>query len=449
MDPAAVRDRVDAWSAVPSSWDTPHTRIRPEELDERIDVFRTFDFAPDGTQLAFIGSGSVEGLPPGATDDVAGIVDLTGRTLSQLHTGFTYPLGYVAHLGSDTVAVAEYDPESFLATADVDHTMRIHLADHNGVRTEPGFGAGEILALERVAGDRSFIVSTDRPAGCTVLTADSDVPPAGLGGVDGIHPRATAVDPEGRLIAVFDDNEGVLVRLGGAEANRLPKGADGSPRSNATWQAALSPATLISCDFEGRLHVWHDPLTAVGPPATTGPRLRYGKGGLLRERPSAVFWSPALNRFLAVTRAHLQLLDVPPTRDEHHPVSASIALVGSQDAATEARLSPRGDVLAVDDKHNAINLYALGVLTLPPFVARPLGLMTRHNLADVIAVEQNPALDQESRAVLTLLRACLEHRFRHDIGIGVPPDAPPGDAIALGETRGERGYATDAHRPLE
>ncbi len=47
-----------------------------------------------------------------------------------------------------------------------------------------------------------------------------------------------------------------------------------------------------------------------------------------------------------------------------------------------------------------------------------MGLMTHQELAHVTAVLENPGLGEESPTTLTLLRACLEHRYRHDVGIG-------------------------------
>ena len=78
-----------------------------------------------------------------------------------------------------------------------------------------------------------------------------------------------------------------------------------------------------------------------------------------------------------------------------------------------------GDVLAVcSDLDTTIDLFVVSLLTLRPVIAKPMGLMTHAGPADVVAVLGDPVPDAECRATPALLRACMEYRFRHDVGIG-------------------------------
>jgi hypothetical protein len=179
--------------------------------------------------------------------------------------------------------------------------------------------------------------------------------------------------------------------------------------------------------------VWHEPLTTTRPPIS---RQVWSRPSF----PVHLAWSAALNRFLAISMAEddgseLWLLDVPAIRDIPLPgdlVSERIALAHSD--YRRAQVSPKGDVLAIGGPDHTIDLYALTALTLRPVIAGSMGLMGREELADVVAVLENPALDVGWRPTLELLRACLEHRFRHDIGVGSPADAmvTADDDIELG-----------------
>jgi hypothetical protein len=198
--------------------------------------------------------------------------------------------------------------------------------------------------------------------------------------------------------------------------------------------AAISPSVLACGTVPGGLHVWHEPLTTSQAPITTRP-WTYGTS------PIHLAWSPALDRFLAVTGTHLQLLDVPPTPDTpmpEDPVSEQIPLLADNPRARArcAQVSPRGDLLAVGAlEKGTVDIYLLTALTLRPFIADPMGAMTHKDLTKVVAVMEHPVLNDMSRQALGLLRTCLEHRFRHDVGIGEAAGvAAPGDyEIELGE----------------
>ncbi|GHG98841.1 hypothetical protein [Streptomyces lanatus] len=451
-DPQAVNRCMSVLSGVSASSPAPpHTRIRLADLDERLRGVTGLDFAPDGTQLALVGAVGVgtEGdgpLPSGEPVAWAGIVDLGSGTLSRLHCDFTYPLDWVAHLGSDTMVVGEADPYADTDAVDMDysHKAKIHYVDSGGVWAL-GWEADEICGLERIAGDRAFVVSA------WVEDWDDDEHPAlFIGGPGGslvasgvlddleedFEPAIVAVDPDGRLVAMVDVLEAaVVIDLGSSVVNELDDGS-GTLENVPVPPAALSPSTFVSCSEAGDLKVWHEPLTSREPSMTI-------PAWSAATPPDTLAWSPALNRFVAVDfsdQPHLELLDVPPTRDAPMPdelVSERMALAGDIGVAPIARLSPKGDVLAVrvGGPLGLVDLYDLTTLTLRPFIARPMGQMSHQELTHVAAVLENPQLDRESRTTLTLLRACLKHRFRHDVGIrdAVGPAVAGGFEIELGE----------------
>ncbi|WP_345637072.1 hypothetical protein [Streptomyces thinghirensis] len=453
-DPRTVDEHVNALPEAPASSLDPHTRIRLDELDERIRGVADLEFAPDGTQLALagavhVGTESDGGLPSVAPVSWAGIMDLGSATLSRLHCDFTYPLVGVAHLGCDTMVVAEADAyaDPHNVDGDYSHVANIHYVDPGGVRTLDT-GAEEILGVERIAGDRAFVVAasvddTDTFESPVLFTGGPGGPLVAdglLDGLDDFEPLIVAVDPDRRLVALFDVlYKAVVVDLHSSVVNRLD---DGSGTAEDTMTpAALSSSTLVSCSASGDLHVWHDPLTSTEP-ALTIPAWSAA------TRPTALAWSPALNRFLAidVTQGpHLEILDVPPTRDAAVPdrvVVERIALPDNAGPAPIVRLSPKGDELAVGrGGHETVDLYDLTVLTLRSFVTRPMGTMTHHDLAHLVGMQEHPLLDDGIRTVLGLMRACLEHRLRHDMAIGEAAGAAvaPGDfEIELGEVQGRR-----------
>jgi WD40 repeat protein len=431
-----VRDRVSALSAASPSVPSPLIRIRLGDFDKRMAAVDDLDFAPDGTQLAFAGKLDQMKVRPSAAGGVmfthtpvacAGIVDLGSRALSRLYSDFTYPVDRVAHLGAETIVVGEADSEA--DSEENPREKRIHYADRSGVRALR-FETLWILGLERIAGDRAFIVSADGSEKCTVFVGNfrgSLVDSGILDDLDDVIPWVTVVDPDGRLIAVLDETDGVVADLAGSVVNKVDSGPQTVEHGKPL--AALSPSTLVvRGNSSGNLRVWHEPFTSVEPSATI-------RTWSPETSPIGLAWSSALNRFLAVGRSHLELLDVPPTRDGPMPddlVSERIALAARRDEPRCVRLSPKGDVLAVGGMDDTIDLYALTALTLRPVIAEPMGLMNHKDLADAVAALENPVLDGESRETLTLLRTCLEFRFRHDVGIGDTAAAVAHDDIALG-----------------
>ncbi|MDQ0578332.1 hypothetical protein [Streptomyces rishiriensis] len=421
-NPRTVREHLDALTTADPWWGTPPTRILRDDLDERLISFDDLDFSPDGTQLAFValadGSRGPEvlGSPAAVTRACAGIVDLGSGTLSQSCFSFEQPVDRVAHLGADSIAVAE---QGFDRPVD---RPQIHCADRSGVRTLD-FATGSFAGLERIAGERAFVVATGDDK---FFTCSFDGPVAELDLPDGIYFDEIVVDPDRQLIAVVDAGDLMVVQLDGAVAKRLVSDLDSWRES--TVHAALSPSVLVRCAENGDLDVWREPLTSTLTPAT--------RTVWPLEKPIGLVWSCALNRFLAVTQSHVDLLDVPQDPDSPLPeelVAERIPLVGDQEGRSFARLSPKGDVLAVST-YRDIDLYDLTALALRPLVSRPMSLMTHRDLVAMGVVSRNPDLDAEALGTLGLLRTCLEHRFRHDVGLGdtTSTAAVPDTEIELG-----------------
>jgi hypothetical protein len=421
-DSNAVTRFVDALAGAGPLNSIPRTRIWPTDPDEEPIAVHALDFAPDGTQLAFAGRGSRH---------CAGIVDLGSLTLVWLDDDLPHPAQRIAHLGSDTLIVVA--------------RKQILYADETG--TQAVYAAlSDVRGVERIAGDRAFIVTARDPIPSSewkVFVGGSDGPLTDsriLRSPGFLTPRASSVDAEGRLIAVIDEYPHIAVAdLANSAVNWLifPETLKAGMRS-----AAISHSALVCGTNSGGLHVWHEPLTTSQAPVTTRP-WTYGTAAI------DLAWSPALDRFLAVTGRHLELLDVPPTRDTplpEDPVSERVPLLADSPRARArcARVSPRGDLLAVGglDK-GTVDIYVLTALTLRPFIAAPMGVMSHKDLTKVVAVMENPVLNDLSRQALGLLRTCLEHRFRHDVRIGEAArsagSAGPSDyEIELGERQGRK-----------
>ncbi|MDO0931123.1 hypothetical protein QQY66_05295 [Streptomyces sp. DG2A-72] len=414
-----VTKQVKALSTGLPAWDTPHTRIALRDLDERATDVVDLDFAPDGRGLAFASPGKC-----------AGIVDLGSTTLSRLYH-FTGATTRVAQLGPDTVVVAE-------SARDRGRTRpgrtRLQYCDSQGRHTL-SFGASRVAhvrQLRRTAGDRRFIVLSAQGRAedgeWTLFTGEADGPLVDTGMFSGRnHPGLTAtLDPEGRIVAVLDERTAVLADLTDPTAaaslrNSTAAAGDSMPH------VAMSPSLLVRGNHQGRVQVWREPLTSRKAPVSKRLWQQQEDRELI-----GLSWSPALQRLLALSRRgldiavhlpRLKVLGTPPSDDGPVPgtrVPKPIPLASAVPGARPfMRLSPRGDVLAMGGVlPGHIDLYALSLLTVRPFIGKPMGLMRPRDLTAVVTVLENPVLDEESRTTLTLLRTCLEHRFRHDVWLG-------------------------------
>jgi hypothetical protein len=122
---------------------------------------------------------------------------------------------------------------------------------------------------------------------------------------------------------------------------------------------------------------------------------------------------------VTVTSGHLELLALPPAGDLPMPddlVLRRIRLAGDPHRRPRVRLSPNGDVLAVAGERPYLHLYDL--TPRESALTGPMGSLTRIDLTDVAELHRLPDIGTTSRQALTLLLACLEYRYRHDIGIG-------------------------------
>ncbi|GGL06159.1 hypothetical protein [Streptomyces flaveus] len=411
-NPAVVDDGLSAVSSMPARIEPipvtlggPNTEFAVHDLD----------FSSDGRQLAFIGGFE------------AGVVDVRSKEVSQLHSEFPHRLTHVAHVGRDTVVVAE----DYSRSAGPANGKKLYHVDHHGVRALD-FRANRYCGLERIVGERAFMVGTQWRSGTNVefevCVGEGDGPFAESGlprRLYGAHPWVTAVHPDGRTIAALGPDDVVVTDLADGRVNRLDYGRHGSARRTRGWEnAAFSPSALVRISLTGALSVWHDPLTTRQTPATVqvwagAQALPWSDDRLA----TGLAWSPSLHRFLTVNDGHLEILAVPPTADTPMPrefIHERIELVGADRVRPCVRLSPKGNVLAVAGEGTTVNLYDLTPQDWVP--SRTMGSLRRHDLAEVTRLQQYPDLGHTARQALDLLSACLVHRFQHDIGIGDEAD---------------------------
>ncbi|MBE1530554.1 hypothetical protein [Actinomadura algeriensis] len=83
-------------------------------------------------------------------------------------------------------------------------------------------------------------------------------------------------------------------------------------------------------------------------------------------------------------------------------------------------VSPRESLAAIGDAGGHVDLLDLADhrAKAPDLAHRPMADMLPRHLAPLDAVAADPALGPEATALLRLVRACLEHRFRFDVELG-------------------------------
>ncbi|WP_406498208.1 hypothetical protein OHB06_48900 [Streptomyces sp. NBC_01604] len=402
-DPWVIGDGLKAVSVLPS-------RIKPLAVDLTENVgtaLHALDFSADGRQLAFTGT-------HGGLRYFAGVLDLRTRRAALFHDGLVHQLSAVAHLAPDAVVVVEDGPG---AAGPAQAKTKLHHVGPRGVR-QLGSTAGHIRRPERVVGDRRFLVAAEQDAtGASarfnVLLGSGDGSPTETGlfrGRNGFSPRGTAVASDGRRVAVFGAEDIVVADLATGAVNVLDVALVGGVLCQA--QAALSPFALVRVTLSGDLNVWHDPLTSTSAPATA----RVWPPDNL---PIGLAWSSALHRFVAVRDGHLELLSVPPSPDVPLPddlVLRRIRLVGAPHWRPRVRLSSKGDMLAVAGEWPTVHLYDL--TPRKSALTGPMGSLSRENLAEVAGLLRRPGLGRIALQALTMLQACGEYRYHHDIGIG-------------------------------
>ncbi|MGP3971715.1 hypothetical protein [Streptomyces sp. 6N223] len=450
-DPAAVRAGVAALSVSRSPRSlVPQATIVPSDIDPRAKLVTDLAFAPDGTRLAFVGG--VRGF--------AWDVDLRdlgsggsggGRPMrARSVTGFTYVATRVAHLGDALVVVEGAMPDS-TGTREVRRLVRAGLGDGSpaaaGVPLRPtGFEAQEIHDVRWIAGKgregegregegAAFVVLGSDAREGSVYWIGSPIPraSAAAGGDDPlvdiapalgttlarvrpIGPPGMAVDADGRHVAFFGYDGRVAVADFSDPAHPVVRErADGHETTRKDWGplGALGPSSLVRAAGD-ELLVWHRPLSSHPLPVRAPFR---------KEARRDLAWAPALNRFVAASVSHLMLLDTPLTPEQslRDCVAERLELLGGESYELRARFSPRGDALAVASAgadRCVVTLYALAPLALRRFIDGPLDRMGPGHLNAVSAALTSPLLDAATRETLTLLHACLEHRFSHDIAVG-------------------------------
>ncbi|GKQ41111.1 hypothetical protein [Streptomyces sp. A012304] len=386
-DPAGVRGCAQALGAPHA----PHSRVELAALDPRIADVHDVAFSPDGTRLAFAAGG---------LGNLAGVIDVRTGALERVYAGFTDPVKRVTHLGSDTLLVVT---EASGKRKHGPGKPMVHRADPSGIRPLDFTDESRhvtVTGVDRVAGDRAFAVTAgaydwDGNLEIAVFVAGPDGPLVRshvVAGLAGGPSTVTAVRPDGRMIAVLGgepDAYAVVADLAGSGVTRLNTG---SPLgAGERLHAAMSPSALVRCTSRGDLRLWHAPFTSAARPRRILVRSP-------EAAPIGVAWSAVLDRFVAVSESHLNLLAVPSSPGSRMPrnlVGETITRPGRRVAwaGCPVRISPRGDVLAVPGRGGTVDLY-----------------------------------------FLALLRTCLEHRFRHDVEIGAVRRGAtvPGSEIELG-----------------
>ncbi|MEE1939993.1 hypothetical protein V1L54_11375 [Streptomyces sp. TRM 70361] len=417
-DPLIVNDGLISVSVMPSRIEPVRVGLGPGGGF----AVHAMDFSPDGRHLAFAGSRDTY-------QGCAGALDLRDRRLVRFHSDFTHRLSHVAHLGSDAFVVAE----EYVHTSRPEPARKLYHVDRRGARPL-AFETVRVCGLARASGEQAFLVVAQRQISDArprfeIFLCAGDGPPTQvteLRGENRFHPWGAAVSPDRRLAAVFGERDVMVADLAGGAVNTL----DSGPADGAVGQAhaALSASALVRVTLDASLKVWHDPLTSGSPPTTAGV---WSAGRF----PTGLAWSPALHQFLTVGDGHLEILAVPPIRDIPPPdqlVHDRIELVGAPRRRPRVRLSPKGDVLAVTDGGATVLLYDL--TPRETALTRPMGSLNGQDLAEVDRLRRSPRIRQTARQALTLLLACLEYRFRHDIGITDAVSTGPGTGyeIALG-----------------
>ncbi|MFC4048559.1 WD40 repeat domain-containing protein [Actinomadura syzygii] len=342
-------------------------------------------FAPDGPFLAAAG-----------TNKVAGVFDLRTAKLVERYEGFNSSVGRVLHIGGGTLVAGE-------RTNRVDRECRVLRCADGDVRTLHTT-PGSITSLTARSGDGAFAGGTrsgelllGSPGGEAVEAR----PVGALGMGRGRWPRSVAAHTEsgrlavvGRRLVVFDPAT--------SRGPAVPEEARTAARA-----AFVDADTLVYADLSGNV-----------------TRLRWD-GGV--PQPPLRARIPGLGGLVAPSGTGEPML-VDQSGDLHFLDPLTLAATGghrapSRRAPTSLTVSPGGDFLAVGDAAGHTDLYDLRVRQVPRIVRRPVVDLVPKHLGIARTALADPAASAEARALLRLLHACLEHRFRFDVEIG--------DAVAL------------------
>ncbi|WP_405088329.1 hypothetical protein [Microbispora sp. NBC_01389] len=342
-------------------------------------------FAPDAPLLAVAGSSTI-----------AGVIDLTRARLVERYDGFGSSVGRVLHVGGGAFVAGE-------RTNNAQRPCKI-IRCKNGKHQTLFETPGSVTSFALTSKDGAFAAGTR--SGKLVRGAPDAGPVTShsvrmLGFDTDDWPRSIAAHlPSGNMailgkrLVITDPTAAVLAR--------------------GVTERVIARAQFVS----------HDTLACAGQAGTI--KLLRRNGSWLTE-PAEINISSLgglgaiteLNRLAAVDRlGTLYFLSTDSLQ-----VVAKVHGRG-YGLATSLNVSPRGEFLAVGNDNGRTDLYDLRISEVPAIVEKPLVNLVPRHLGIVGSAQNSRDVSHEVRVLLTLLYACLEHRFRFDIELG--------DAVKLG-----------------
>ncbi|TYB45637.1 WD40 repeat domain-containing protein [Actinomadura chibensis] len=335
-------------------------------------------FAPDGPFLA------IAGRPR-----VAGVFDLRTARLTERYDWFDAPVGSVLHVGNGAVVAGERSAGQAAAC----RVLRCAGGDVRPLHE----GAASITSLALVGADGGFAGGT----------RDGEVL---LGSPDGrVRVRHVSEFGLGRRQwprqVVAHRGSGRLALLGRSVHLVHPGGesaVSAHPGRAVRFAEFIDAYTVVCADPHG----WATLLRVEDGHRVPSRQARIqGCAGLgvlphLGE-PVITDRSGDLHFLSGTTLDHLDT--------QHGPGGGR---------PTGLTVSPNGEFLAAGHGDGHVDLYDLRLREVPRIARRPLAELVPRHLGPVGAALSAPAVRGRDRAVLELLQACLEHRFRFDVELG-------------------------------
>ncbi|MFC4048561.1 WD40 repeat domain-containing protein [Actinomadura syzygii] len=335
-------------------------------------------FAPDGPFLA------VAGRPR-----VAGVFDLRTARLAERYDWFDAPVGSVLHVGNGAVIAGE-------RWAGQSAACRVLRCADGDVRPLHE-GAASITSLALVGADGGFAGGT-RDGEVLLGSADGrvrvrHVSEFGLGRRQ--WPRQiTAHRASGRLALLGRSVH--LVHPGGESA------VSAHPGRAVRFAEFIDAYTVVCADPHG----W----------ATL---LRVEDGHRVPSRQAQIQGCTGLG-----VLPHLsEPVITDRSGDLHFLSGTTLDHIDTRHGPGGGRptgltVSPSGEFLAAGHGDGNVDLYDLRLREVPGIARRPLAELVPRHLGPVGAALSAPAVRGRDRAVLELLQACLEYRFRFDVELG-------------------------------
>ncbi|MEU6039048.1 hypothetical protein ABZ801_26930 [Actinomadura sp. NPDC047616] len=340
-------------------------------------------FAPDAPLLAVAGSSRV-----------AGVIDLSRARLIERYDGFRSSVGRVLHVGNGAFVAGE-------RTNGPDRVCRIVRCAH-GDRHTLHETRGSVTSLALTSDEGAFAAGTR--SGHLVMGAPSAGPVTAqpvtrLGLREDDWPRSLAAHrPSGRLAVL-----GRRLVLAGATAQQvLARGTTGQVIVRAEF---TDEDTLVCVGNTGVVRQLHRRAGSLHEKARTSVDAAGPLGGLGS--------TPELDRVIvADRRGALHFLEARTLKTGRKYSSRR------REPATSMNLSPSGEFLAVGYGSGSTDLYDLRIGQVPEIARQPLVNLVPRHLGVIGGALASPDLQEGPKELLTLLHACLEHRFRFDIEIG-------------------------------